>query len=205
MKIFGLAKNYFPAEAEARKAFQAPAEPIVFLKPNTAYLHNHKPFFVPQFMGRIDFETEVVVRICRLGKGIAERFARRYYDALTVGIDFTAHDYLVNAQQNGLPWDLCKGFDGAAVVGEWVAAERLENPDNLHFRLDINGRTVQTGCTADMIFSIDRMISYISRFYTLRTGDLIYTGTPAGSGSVSIGDRLEGWLEGEQLLSFNCK
>ncbi len=205
MKIFGLAKNYFPAEPEARKTFQPPAQPIVFLKPDTAYLHNHKPFFVPQFMGRIDYETEVVVRICRLGKGIAGRFARRYYDALTVGIDFTAHDYLAKAQAEGLPWDLCKGFDGAAVVGEWVAAERFADHSNLHFSLDINGATVQQGSTADLIFSIDEMISYISRFYTLRTGDLIFTGTPAGTGPVSVNDRLEGRLEGEKLLSFNCK
>ncbi|MCD8281718.1 MAG: fumarylacetoacetate hydrolase family protein [Prevotella sp.] len=205
MKIFGVGKNYYPPTDEARRQFTAPDEPIIFLKADSSYLHNHKPFFVPQFMGRIDYEGEVVVRISRMGKGIAERFAGRYYDAYTVGIDFTAHDYLLRAQQNGLPWDIAKGFDGASTIGEWVPKDQLPDANNLHFRLDINGQTVQDGCTSDMIFSVDRVVSYVSNFYTLRTGDLIFTGTPAGTGPVNIDDRYEGWLEGRKLLEFNCK
>ncbi len=205
MKIFGAGKNYYPPDLETRKAPGEGDEPVIFLKADSSYLHNHKPFFVPQFMGRIDYEGEVVVRICRLGKGISERFAYRYYDALTVGIDFTAHDYLLKAQQNGLPWDICKGFDGASTIGEWVEKDAFPDVNNLHFRLDINGKTVQNGCTRDMIFSIDRLISYISRFYTLRTGDLLFTGTPVGTGAVNVNDHYEGWLEDRKLLEFNCK
>ncbi len=205
MKIFGVGKNYYPASAEERRGMRVPAEPIIFLKADSSYLHNHKPFFIPQFMGRIDYEGEVVVRINRMGKGIAERYAHRYYEELTVGIDFTAHDYLLRAQKEGLPWDIAKGFDGASVVGEWVNKDTLPAVTNLSLRLDINSRTVQEGSTRDLIFGIDRVISYISDFYTLRTGDLIFTGTPAGTGPANIDDRFEGYLEGRKLLDFRCK
>ncbi len=205
MKIFGVGKNYFPPDRSALAAADVPKEPIIFLKADSSYLHNHKPFFIPDFMGRIDYEGEIVVRINRLGKGIARKFAHRYYDAITMGIDFTAHDYLVRAQQGGLPWDICKGFDGASVVGTWVEKERFEDIDNIHFTLDINGKMVQTGCTSDMIFSVDEVISYVSQFYTLRTGDLLFTGTPVGTGPVSVDDHFEGFVEGEKLLEFRCK
>ncbi len=205
MKIFGVGKNYFPQNRESVDPATLPAEPIIFLKADSSLLHDHKPFFIPHFMGRIDYEGEIVVRINRLGKGIDEQYADRYYDALTVGIDFTAKDYLRRARADGNPWDISKGFDGASVIGTWVEKERFASIDNVHFALDINGQRVQTGCTADMIFSVHRVISYISQFYTLRTGDLLFTGTPAGAGSISDDDHFEGYVEGEKLLEFVCK
>jgi 2-keto-4-pentenoate hydratase/2-oxohepta-3-ene-1,7-dioic acid hydratase in catechol pathway len=166
-------------------------------------------------MGRIDYEAELVVRICRLGKNIPQQFAHRYYDALTVGIDFTARDLQRQASEAGQPWTICKGFDGSAAIGEWIAKEKLLTaPDapceesglqRLHFHLDINGRTVQEGSTADMLYTVDEIIAYISQFFTLKTGDILYTGTPAGVGPVAINDHLEGWIEERQVLEFNCK
>jgi 2-keto-4-pentenoate hydratase/2-oxohepta-3-ene-1,7-dioic acid hydratase in catechol pathway len=146
-----------------------------------------------------------VVRICRLGKGIPERFAHRYYDAVTVGIDFTARDLQEKAREKGRPWTICKGFDGSAVIGDWVEKERFRDVQAMHFHLDINGRTVQEGLTSDMLFKIDELISYLSRFFTLKTGDLLYTGTPVGVGPVKIDDHLEGYLEDMKVLDFNCK
>jgi len=181
------------------------ADPVIFLKADSSLLKDHKPFFIPDFMGRIDYEAEVVVRICRLGKAIPERFACRYYDALTVGIDFTARDMQKRLSAAGWPWDVSKGFDGAAVIGDWIPKEELPAVNGLHFRLDINGKTVQRGDTADMIHSVARLIAWISQYYTLKTGDLLYTGTPAGIGPVSVGDRLEGYLENKKVLEFNCK
>lgn len=182
--------------------------PVIFTKADSALLRNHKPFFIPDWSERVDYEAEVVVRICRLGKGIPQRFAHRYYDAVTVGIDFTARDWQQQACRKGLPWEICKGFDGSAAIGDWVdvRCERCEvRVENLHFHLDVNGRTVQEGCTADMLHSIDELIAYISQFFTLRTGDLLYTGTPVGVGPVHIGDHLEGWLEDRKVLDIHCK
>ena len=146
-----------------------------------------------------------MVRICRLGKGIPQRFAHRYYDAVTVGIDFTARDMQQQARGEGLPWTICKGFDGSAVVGQFVPIPPVTENGGLHFHLDVNGQTVQQGNSADMLYSVDELIAYLSRFFTLRTGDLIFTGTPAGVGPVSIGDHLEGYLEEERLLDFYCR
>ena len=179
--------------------------PIIFTKADSALLKDHKPFFIPDFMGRVDYETEIVVRICKLGKSIPEQFAHRYYDAVTVGIDFTARDLQKKLREESLPWEISKGFDGSAVIGDWVDKERFLNVQNIRFSLDINGRTVQEGNTSDMIYPIDRLVSYISQYFTLKTGDLIYTGTPVGVGPVSINDHLEGYLEGEKVLEFNCK
>ena len=153
----------------------------------------------------MDYETELVVRICRLGKSIPERFAYRYYDAVTVGIDFTARDWQREARQKGMPWEICKGFDGSAVIGEWVEKEKFRDVQALHFHLDINGKTVQEGLTSDMLYTVDELVSYISQFFTLKTGDLLYTGTPVGVGPVHIDDHLEGWLEDRKVLEFNCK
>ncbi len=205
MKIFGVGKNYFPPNKTEEDVAKAPTEPIIFLKADSSYLNNGKPFFIPQFMGRIDFEGEIVVRISKLGKAIDEKFAHRYYDAITMGIDFTAKDYLAKARAAGNPWDIAKGFDGASVVGTWVEKDRFPDIDNIHFTLDINSKRVQDGCTKDMIFSVHKVISYVSQFYTLRTGDLIFTGTPAGAGPISVDDHFEGYVEGEKLLEFNCK
>ena len=197
--------NYMQHNEELHGKVFKPEEPVIFLKADSSLLKDHKPFFIPDFMGRIDYETEIVVRISRLGKGIPERFAHRYYDAVTVGIDFTACDMQAKARKEGLPWDICKGFDGAACIGEWIEKDRILSLDALDFHLDINGKTVQKGSTSDMLYKIDEIIAYISKFYTLKTGDMIYTGTPAGVGPVYIDDHLEGYMENLKVLDFNCK
>ena len=258
MKIIGIGRNYAlhnqemerlragdqrsemgsSAEMGERSASMGvanrPEVPVVFLKPDSALQKPGKPFFVPDHLGRIDYEAELVVRICRLGKNIPERFAHRYYDAVTVGLDFTARDLQLQAQQAGLPWTICKGFDGAAVIGESLplplprrgkggglkveGGGRIDSTAELsslhippstlhqvHFRLEKNGVTVQEGCSDDMLFSVDELISYVSRFFTLKTGDLIFTGTPAGVGPVSIGDHLTGWIEDQKVLNVKVR
>ena len=205
MKISAIGMNYIQHNKELDGALYKPEEPVIFTKADSALLKDGKPFFVPDFMGQIDYETEIVVRICRLGKSIPARFAHRYYDAVTVGIDFTARDMQRKARAEGRPWDICKGFDGSAAIGEWVDVSKFRDIQAIHFHLDINGKTVQEGCTSDMLFKVDEIIEYISRFYTLKTGDILYTGTPAGIGAVSIDDHLEGWIEDRKVLEFNCK
>ena len=205
MKIFAVGWNYLDHNKEMNHAL-LPKEPVLFLKPDTAILKDGKPFFLPSFSERIEYETELVVRISRLGKNVATRFARRYYDAVTVGIDFTARDLQSRLRAEGAPWEISKGFDGSAVVGEFVpVAEAGDDLQDLHFSLQIDGTTVQQGHTADMIFPIDEIIAYISRFYTLRTGDLLFTGTPQGVGPVSIGNRLQGFLGERKLLDFHVR
>lgn len=205
MKIFAIGMNYAEYNKSLHETLSVSEEPVVFTKADSALLKDHKPFFIPDDMGKIECEAEVVVRICRLGKTISERFAHRYYDAVTVGIDFTARELQQKLREKGLPWDLCKGFDGSAAVGEWVQKDKFLDVQRLRFHLDINGKTVQEGCTSDMLFTVDRIISYISRFFTLKTGDIIYTGCPAVCGPVSINDHLEGYLEDRKVLEFNCK
>ena len=205
MKIFAVGMNYSQHNKELDGALYIPEEPVIFTKADSALLKAHKPFFVPDFMGRIDYETELVVRVCRLGKTIPERFAHRYYDAVTVGIDFTARDVQQRLRAAGQPWELSKGFDGSAAIGDWVGKERFLNVQSLRFHLDINWQTVQEGYTGDMLFSVDHIVAYISRYFTLKTGDLIFTGTPAGVGPVHIDDHIEGYLEEDKVLEFNCK
>ncbi|MBW4775503.1 fumarylacetoacetate hydrolase family protein [Prevotella histicola] len=205
MKIFAIGMNYAEYNKSLHETLSVSEEPVVFTKADSALLKDHKPFFIPDDMGKIECEAEVVVRICRLGKTISERFAHRYYDAVTVGIDFTARELQQKLREKGLPWDLCKGFDGSAALGEWVQKDKFLDIQRLRFHLDINGKTVQEGCTSDMLFTVDRIISYISRFFTLKTGDIIYTGCPAVCGPVSINDHLEGYLEDRKVLEFNCK
>ncbi len=197
--------NYLRHTEELEGRSWRPSEPVIFLKADSALLNQGKPFFVPDWSERVDYEAELVVRICRLGKGIPQRFAHRYYDAVTVGIDFTARDMQQQARGEGLPWTICKGFDGSAVVGQFVPIPPVTENGGLRFHLDVNGQTVQQGNSADMLYSVDELIAYLSRFFTLRTGDLIFTGTPAGVGPVSIGDHLEGYLEEERLLDFYCR
>jgi 2-keto-4-pentenoate hydratase/2-oxohepta-3-ene-1,7-dioic acid hydratase in catechol pathway len=207
--------NYLQHNEELEGKSFKPEEPVVFTKADSSLLKDGRPFFLPEELGRIDYETELVVRICRLGKSIPERFAHRYYDAVTVGIDFTARDLQRRFKQEGRPWELCKGFDGAAAIGQWVPVEMFQNVQAIHFRLDITssddrlqGRgpvTVQRGCTSDMLYTVDQIVSYISRWFTLKTGDIIYTGTPTGVGPVHIDDHLEGWLEDRKVLEFNVK
>lgn len=208
--------NYAAHNLELHNFVKRPDVPVIFTKADSALLKSGKPFFVPDHLGRIDYETEVVVRICRLGKNISQRFAHRYYDAVTVGIDFTARDLQKKASEAGQPWTICKGFDGSAAIGEWIPKEQLFDDSHLkgdelpgiqrlHFHLDINGHTVQEGRTSDMLYKVDEIIAYISQFFTLKTGDLLYTGTPSGVGPVHIGDHLEGWIEGRKVLEFNCR
>ena len=205
MKIFAVGMNYIQHNKELDGALYKTEKPVIFTKADSALLKDKKPFFLPDELGRIDYETELVVRVCRLGKSIPQRFAHRYYDAVTVGIDFTARDLQRQLRDAGHPWELCKGFDGAAAIGEWVPVEKFRDIQALHFHLDINGKTVQEGCSSDMLFKVDELISYISQWFTLKTGDLLYTGTPAGVGPVHIDDHLEGWLEERKVLEFNVK
>lgn len=205
MKIFAVGMNYIQHNKELDGTLYKPEEPVIFTKADSALLKDSKPFFLPDELGRIDYETELVVRICRLGKSIPQRFAHRYYDAVTVGIDFTARDLQNKLRAEGKPWDLCKGFDGSAAIGEWVSIEKFRDIQAIHFRLDINGNTVQEGCSSDMLFKVDEIIAYISQWFTLKTGDILYTGTPAGVGPVHIDDHLTGRLEDRKVLEFNVK
>lgn len=197
--------NYVQHNKELDGTFYKPEEPVIFLKADSSLLMNRKPFFLPDHLGQVDYETEIVVRINRVGKTIAQKFAHRYYDAVTVGIDFTARDLQKKLRAEGKPWDLCKGFDGAAAIGEWIPKEEFADVQNLNFHLDINGQTVQQGNTSDMLYKIDEIISYISQFYTLKTGDILYTGTPVGVGPVKIDDQLEGYIEDRKVLDFKVK
>jgi 2-keto-4-pentenoate hydratase/2-oxohepta-3-ene-1,7-dioic acid hydratase in catechol pathway len=205
MKIFCTGMNYAQHNKQLNFTFLEHDAPVVFLKPDSALMHDNKPFFVPDDMGRIDFEVELVVRICKLGKTVPVRFAPRYYDAVTLGIDFTARDLKDRLASRGLPWDVSKGFDGAACIGQWVPKDHFLNLKALPFRLDRNGETVQEGCTADMLTSVDELIAYISQYDTLKTGDLLFTGTPSSSLPVSVGDRLEGWIGESRVLDVKCK
>lgn len=205
MKIIAVGMNYAQHNRELGHT-QENREPVIFMKPDSAILKDGKPFFVPDFSHEVHYETEVVVRICRLGKNIAPRFAHRYYDAVTVGIDFTARDLQRKFREAGNPWELCKGFDNSAAIGTFISLEQAGGDlQNLDFHLDIDGCEVQRGNTADMLFKIDDIIAYVSRFMTLKIGDLLFTGTPAGVGLVSVGQHLQGYLGGEKLLDFHIR
>lgn len=203
MKIIAVGMNYREHVSELEEN-EEPSEPVLFLKPDSALASDKLPFFLPDFSEEIHYETEIVVKISKLGKNIAEKFAHRYYDQFTLGLDMTARDLQRKARQKGLPWALSKGFDQSAVVGCFLPVGERDMQD-LHFHLDINGQTVQKGYTGDMIFSIDRIVAYASRFFTLKTGDLIFTGTPYGVGPVHIGDCLEASLGDEKLLQLRIK
>ena len=204
MKILAVGLNYESHNVEMKRVFQS-KHPVVFMKPESAQLKDSKPFFIPDFSNEIHYETEVVVKINRLGKHIDEKFAHRYYEELTVGIDFTARDLQRKLKENGLPWEIAKGFDGSAAIGNFISKKEIQDIQNINFHLDINSKTVQHGNTKDMIFSVDKIIAYVSQFFTLKIGDLIYTGTPAGVGPVKIDDHLEGYLENNKLLDFSIK
>ncbi len=205
MKIMAVGMNYALHNKEMGHG-RGNARPVIFLKPDSAILDRGNPFFLPDFSTDLQYEAEVVVRICRLGKCIAPRFARRYYDAVTVGIDFTARDLQRQFQKEGKPWELSKGFDGSATVGTFIPLEEAGgNVQDLHFHLDIDGKRVQSGHTADMLFTVDEIITYVSRFMTIKMGDLLFTGTPAGVGPVAIGQRLEGYIGERKLLDFHIR
>ena len=205
MKIFAVGMNYVGYNKALNEPLLKRDDPVIFTKADSSLLKDRKPFFIPDELGTIEYEAEIVVRVCRLGKSISERFASRYYDAVTVGIDFTARDLLRKLSQQGLPWDMSKSFDGATVLGEWISKDKFLDIQRLRFHLDVNGETKQEGCTNDMIYKVDEIISYISRFFTLKTGDLIYTGCPTSGFPVHINDRLEGYIEERKVLDLHCK
>ncbi|MDY9917770.1 2-keto-4-pentenoate hydratase/2-oxohepta-3-ene-1,7-dioic acid hydratase (catechol pathway) [Porphyromonadaceae bacterium KH3R12] len=204
MKIFAVGLNYASHNKEMERTFQS-TEPVIFMKPDTALLKDGKPFFLPDFSDEIHYETELVVKINRLGKNIGERFACRYYDQITVGIDFTARDLQRKQKELGLPWEIAKGFDNSAAIGKFISKNEVSDIRSIDLRLEINDQTVQQGNTEDMIYSVDKIIAYISRFFTLKIGDLIFTGTPAGIGPVAIDDHLQGYLDDRKLLDFRIK
>ena len=204
MKILAVGLNYESHNQEMKRTFQT-SEPVIFMKPESSQLKDGKPFFIPDFSNEIHYETEMVVKIDRLGKNIAEEFAHRYYNELTVGIDFTARDLQRNLKEKGHPWEIAKGFDGSAAIGSFVSKQEFANIQDINFHLDINSETVQQGNTRDMIYSVDKIIAYVSQFFTLKIGDLIFTGTPAGVGPVKINDHLEGYIENKKLMDFNIR
>lgn len=202
MKIICVGRNYADHAKELKN--DVPQEPVIFLKPDTALLKDGKPFYLPDHLGEIHHELELVLRICKNGKHISEKFASDYYDQIGLGIDFTARELQSTLKSKGLPWELAKAFDHSAVLGD-LRPKTAYQLDNIRLQLNINGEIRQQGHTADMLFGFNKLISFISRYFSLRQGDLIYTGTPAGVGPVKIGDRLEGLLNDERLLAFEVK
>jgi len=203
MKIIGIGRNYSDHAKELNNAL--PTEPIIFLKPDTSLLKNNDPFYFPSFTKDIHHEIELVVKISKEGKHIQEKFAHKYYDEIGIGIDFTARDLQQKAKEEGLPWTLAKGFNDSAPVSGFVPKSTFPDINNIAFSLTINGEIRQQGTSADMVFTIDYLIAYISQFITLKKGDLIYTGTPKGVGSIKIGDVLEGFLGSEKLLTCEIR
>ena len=204
MKIICIGQNYRKHCEELNH--KIPTEPVFFLKPDTALHRNNDPFYLTDFSDNLHYELELVVRINRVGKCIEERFAHRYYNEVGLGVDFTARDLQHKQSEAGLPWEVAKAFDhSAAISPEFFPIETIDDIQNLNFRCDLNGQPVQYGATSDMIFSIDRLISYVSQFVTLKIGDLLFTGTPAGVGALKIGDRLEGFLEDKRLIDIEIR
>jgi 2-keto-4-pentenoate hydratase/2-oxohepta-3-ene-1,7-dioic acid hydratase in catechol pathway len=203
MKIICIGRNY--AEHAKEMKSEVPTEPVFFMKPDTALIKDNEPFYFPYFTNDLHHEIEVVLKISKVGKHIAEAFAHKYYEELSVGIDFTARDLQAQCKAKGLPWEKAKSFDGSAPIGKFVKKSELGDLQNLHFDLSINNELRQKGNTSDLLFSFDKVIAYVSQFVTLKVGDLIYTGTPEGVGPVAIGDKLKGTLNGEELFCFEVK
>ena len=203
MKIICIGRNY--AEHAKEMKSEVPTEPVFFMKPDTALLKDNEPFYFPDFTKDLHHEIEVVLKISKVGKHIAEAFAHKYYEELSLGIDFTARDLQAQCKAKGLPWEKAKSFDGSAPIGKFVKKSELGDLQNLHFELSINNELRQKGNTSDLLFSFDKVIAYVSQFVTLKVGDLIYTGTPEGVGPVAIGDKLKGTLNGEELFCFEIK
>ena len=205
MKIICVGMNYATHNKEMRHTL-VNKEPTIFMKPDVSLLKDGKPFYIPDFSSDVQYEAEVVVKISRLGKNIAKRFVHRYFDEVTIGIDITARDLQKNFRDKGLPWELSKSFDNSAVIGKWIRIEDLPcGIGSLPFRLEINGAIVQEGNTSQMLFKTEEIIEYVSHFVTLKMGDLIYTGTPAGVGNIHIGDHLQGYIGDKKLLDFYIK
>lgn len=203
MKIICIGRNYSEHIKELKN--ETPKAPIVFLKPDTAILLKKQPFFIPDFSNDVHHEIEVIVKINKIGKHIQPQFAHKYYDDISVGIDFTARDVQDELRAQKLPWECCKAFDGSAVIGKWVSKEKFSDVDQLAFTLKKNEQIVQSGNTKDMLHNIDALIAYISQYFTLKIGDIIFTGTPAGVGPVKTDDKLSGFLEDEELFNIKVK
>ncbi|MDP4210248.1 MAG: fumarylacetoacetate hydrolase family protein [Bacteroidota bacterium] len=203
MKIFAIGRNYVDHAKELNNP--VPTEPIFFMKPDTAIIKDNKPFFYPDFTTDLQYETEIVLKITRIGKNIGEKFAHRYYTEIGIGIDFTARDLQNKCREKGLPWEVAKAFDGSAPISKFVSKDAFNDVHNLNFHLDLNGQTVQHGNTKDMIFSFEKIIAHLSNFISFRMGDLIFTGTPAGVGPVKIGDHLQAYIEDALMLDFYVK
>ena len=203
MKIVCVGRNYAKHAKELKNSI--PTEPVLFIKPDSAILQKRNPFYIPEFSDNIHYEVELVVRIKKLGKHIQEKFAHKYYDEIGLGIDFTARDIQDECKKAGLPWEKAKAFDGSCVVGKFVNIKDLKNVGDIHFHLDKNDETVQRGASTEMLFNIDKLISYISTYFTLKIGDLIFTGTPAGVGKIEAGDQLKGYLEDNLNFKVNIK
>ena len=203
MKIICVGRNYADHAKELKN--DVPTEPVIFMKPKNALLLPEKPLYYPEFTDDLQYECEVVIKICKNGKFIQEKFANKYYNEVTLGIDFTARDVQKRQQAKGLPWEIAKAFDGSAAVGTFVPITAETTVSNLAFQLQLNGTTVQDGHTRNMIFSVDNIIAYVSKYFTVNIGDMIFTGTPAGVGPVNGGDRLEGILQGNKVLNVEVK
>jgi len=203
MKIICIGRNYVNHIEELQN--ERPTEPVIFMKPDTAMLQKQFPFVIPEFTNDVHHEIELVVKINKVGKYISTKYASRYYDEITVGLDFTARDVQDALKSKGLPWEKAKGFDGSAVLGELVSKLDYEGQDAINFELTNNGTVVQSGSTKQMLWQIDELIAEVSKYFTLKTGDLIFTGTPAGVAKVNPGDVLEGFLEGKKLFKVQIK
>lgn len=203
MKILCIGKNYRTDAGDP--GIEIPENPVFFMKPETAILRSNLPFYYPDFSKKIHCEVELVLRICRLGKHISERFAHTYYNKIGVGLDFTARDMLENCEKNGLPWEIAKSFDGSAAVGNFIDKKEFDNLNDINFSLDLNGKTIQEASSSQMIFNFDKLISYLSKFVTLKIGDLIFTGTSFPEGELQIDDLLEGYIGDKKLLDIKVK
>ncbi len=203
MKIICIGRNYRAHAKELKN--EVPTEPVIFLKPQTAIPPKKHPFFYPDFSQDVHFEVELVVKINKIGKHIEERFAHKYYDEIGIGIDFTARDIQEECKKKGLPWEKAKAFDGSAALGEFIHKKDIEDLNSIEFSLKQNGVEKQKGISSDMIFSIDQLISYVSKYFTLKIGDLIYTGTPKGVGPIEKGDLLEAFIYNKKLLEIKVR
>jgi len=203
MKIIAIGRNY--AEHAKELNNPVPTVPVIFMKPDTALLKDNKPFYHPDFSQDIHHEIEIVLKVCKEGKHISEKFAADYYDEIGLGVDFTARDIQSRHKEKGLPWELAKAFDGSAPVSSFIPKAEFKDIYNISFRLDINGESRQKGNTNMLLFSFEQIIAFVSQYITLKKGDLIFTGTPAGVGKVSVGDHLQGYIEDNKLLDFSVK
>lgn len=203
MKIICIGRNYIDHVDELKN--KKPSSPVIFLKPQTALILKNQPFFIHDYSNDVHYEVEILVKIKKLGKSIETKFSHKYYDQVGLGIDFTARDLQSELKKNGLPWEKSKAFDGSALIGEWVNKNEFNDLNNLNFSLNKNGKSVQSGNTFNMLWSIDELISEVSKFFTLKIGDVIFTGTPSGVGKVSENDLLEGFINEKKFFSIKSK